>query len=62
MRRQRDILDADYSSNTGNATDQRNRWSSAVNCLNWLSIILLILGIVSFSLFAGCNLAKEIGS
>ena len=49
----RDILEKQYE----NADcETRNPWGILTNISNWLSLITLIIGVITFAIFAGINL------
>lgn len=57
LRRQREILDLDYEGGKP-ARDQKNCQAAITNCLNWLSIISFIVGVICFVLFGIKNLSQ----
>lgn len=55
LRKQRDILDQDYAGKIP-AHQQKNLLAIITNCLNWLSIVFFIVGVIFLAMFAQQNL------
>jgi len=66
MRRQRDINDANYERETSEDSvsgelnsEERNRWATVTNILNWSSIVCFILGVAFLLIFSIVNLPNK---
>ena len=58
MRRQREILDRGMQAGEDEDIEEKNRFASATNILNWLSLVFFILGAGLFAYFSFVNLPK----
>jgi len=58
MRRQRHILN-ECDEKGIDRRSLKNRWRKLISCLNWLSAIVFLVGVVFLAFFVGCNLAGK---
>lgn len=59
MRRQRDIIDDQYTQHPSLATPKSNPYVRWIVSMNWASLVLLALGVILFAAFATSNLCRS---